>query len=96
MKRLIASALLIVALTACGGGGTNPPPPAPTLVITTKTVPTAVVGQPHSVQLTASGVCTWSEAGTLPSGLTLSTTGLISGTPKESGNFSIEVTCAGN
>jgi hypothetical protein len=65
---------------------------APLLVRTTE-VPDARSGVAYSQTLEASGGTgtgyAWSlEAGTLPSGVTLSTEGILSGTPSESGSFS--------
>lgn len=59
------------------------------------------VGQAYNTQLEAAdgeAPYRWSTASTLPMGLTLSTTGRISGTPEESGtfNFNIEVVDATN
>ena len=65
-------------------------PPA----IITKSLPGGVVGLSYSQTLTAtgSGTITWSEdAGTLPSGLTLSPAGVISGTPTVVGTFNFSV-----
>jgi len=96
MKRLVAYIMLILILAACGGGGTSLPPPPSLVVITTITLPTAVEGKPYNVQLQAtggSGSYTWTETGELPVGLVMSTSGLLSGTPTTSGEFSIEVTC---
>ncbi len=73
--------------------GTPPSPPA----ITTGTLPTGVSGTAYLQTLAASGGLspyTWTVAsGTLPDGLTLSSAGVISGTPGSSGtaNFSIRV-----
>ena len=57
----------------------------PKLTVTTASpLAAGVVGVPYSVQLTASGAgaFTWSVAfGVLPAGLTLSSTGLLAGTP---------------
>jgi Putative Ig domain len=49
---------------------------------------------PYSQQFTAtgSGNPTWTVTGTLPGGLTLSTSGLLSGTPTAAGDFSFKVT----
>jgi subtilisin family serine protease len=58
------------------------PPPAP--VISTASLPKAEVGEPYHVQLAlqVSRRGTWSIAsGTLPDGLTLSSSGVLSGTP---------------
>ncbi|NVJ22117.1 putative Ig domain-containing protein [Myxococcus sp. AM011] len=59
--------------------------------VTTTTVPMAVSGQPYSATLAASGgraPLTWSHVGTLPTGLSLSSSGVISGTPTEQGTRS--------
>jgi hypothetical protein len=66
------------------------PPPTP-LSITVSTLPGATMGKAYSATLTASGGTppyTWSVAsGQLPTGLTLSTSGTISGTPSAAGSF---------
>ena len=70
----------------------NPPPPA---VNTTPVPLPRVVNQPYSFPFTASGYppLTWSESGALPTGLTLdSNTGMLSGTPTQTGSFPITVT----
>lgn len=57
---------------------------------TTSSLASAKVGQPYSAQLTAAGGVTpyvWSLTGTLPPGLTLTSSGLISGTPTSTGVF---------
>ena len=65
------------------------------LVITSTTLPDATEFQAYSQQLQASGGTTpytWSvSAGTLPAGITLSSQGLLSGTPSVSGAFSFTV-----
>lgn len=62
------------------------------LVLTTATLPDATVGEPYSTQLTAEGGLapyTWSVSeGTLPPGLSLSASGVLSGTPTGVGNGS--------
>ena len=70
------------------------------LSITTTTLPGAVEGQAYSFQLAAtggSGTYVWSLAtgSSLPAGLTLSTVGLLSGTPTVSGNFSFTIQVQG-
>ncbi len=64
---------------------------APNPAITTATLPPPVLGSPYSIQLSAAGSggpFTWSLInGSLPNGLTLSTAGLISGTPTAPGTF---------
>jgi Putative Ig domain len=73
----------------------------PALVITTTTVPDATENKAYSFQLTASGGVppyTWSVfSGTLPSGITLSSSGLLSGTATVTGafNFTAQVTDSG-
>lgn len=74
------------AASSGGGGGTTPTPPpvTPLLQVTTTGIPPALVGTPYSVQLTASngvGSLKWTALDLLPAGLTLSATGLLSGTP---------------
>ena len=73
----------------------TPPPPA-TLTITTLSIAPLTKNVPYSQQLSATGGAapyTWSvTAGALPTGLTLSSTGLISGTPTIGGSFSFTVT----
>jgi large repetitive protein len=61
------------------------------------TLPAGYTGTPYSAQLQATGGVapySWSSAGPLPPGLTLSLSGLISGTPTTTGtyNFSVEAT----
>ncbi len=57
-------------------------------VITTIILPSAQAGVPYSQQLTATGTSpiTWSATG-LPAGMSVSSAGLLSGTPTESGSF---------
>ena len=63
------------------------------ITITPSTLSTATVGTAYSQQMTATGgvgTKTWSvKSGTLPVGMTLSSSGLLSGTPTDTaGNFS--------
>jgi len=64
----------------------------PTLIITTNSLPSGTVIQAYSATLTASGgtgIQTWELAGgSLPIGLNLSSTGMISGTPTTAGTSS--------
>lgn len=68
---------------------------SPALLITTSTLSAATVGSPYSATLAGTGglgTYSWSLAsGTLPAGLTLSSTGVISGTPTTAGTASITV-----
>ena len=68
-------------------------------VITTTTLPNGTLGSYYSRKLIATGTepITWIvETGTLPTGLTLSTTGTISGTPTVANNFNFTVKAANN
>jgi len=63
--------------------------------ITTATLPTAFVNLSYSQTLAVSGGTApyvWSNTGALPPGLSLSTGGLISGTPTVSGTYNFTVT----
>jgi hypothetical protein len=72
--------------------------PATPPQITTTSVPGGTATQPYNFEVQATGgigELTWSlSAGTLPVGLTLSSTGAISGTPTSEGlsNFTVKVT----
>jgi hypothetical protein len=93
----VFSSLAVVLLTSgCGSGGAStgttankPQQPAPPsvpqpLTISTLSLSPALVGNPYSVQLTATnGIppLTWSASGLVPSGLKLSSSGLLSGIP---------------
>ena len=69
-------------------------PPAP-LAVATSSLPDATVGTPYSAQLQAAGGTppyTWSvSAGLLPAGLSLGSSGAISGTPSADGTFNFTV-----
>ena len=63
-------------------------------VITTTTLPNGVTGTAYNQTLTATGTTpiTWTlESGNLPNNLTLSTAGVISGTPTTDGTFNFTV-----
>jgi hypothetical protein len=71
------------------------PAPAPTITITS--LPGGTVGQAYRQTLAATGdrPITWSiDKGTLPGGLTLSTAGVISGTPTRADIFNFTVKAA--
>ncbi|MGE5717773.1 MAG: Ig-like domain repeat protein, partial [Acidobacteriota bacterium] len=62
---------------------------------TSGSLPAAVVGVPYSYAFTSvggSGAVFWTSTGTLPTGLTLASGGLLSGTPSGSGSFTFTVT----
>ena len=69
---------------------------APTIAVTPATIATAIAGTAYSVALAGSGaVAPYSFSlggGTLPTGITLSATGVLSGTPTASGSFPFSVT----
>ena len=70
------------------------PPAGTTPTITTTTLPNGRVGTVYGQTLTATSATTVTWAvygGTLPGGLTLSTSGVISGTPTTSGTFNFTV-----
>lgn len=101
---ILASLLLgMLVFGGCGGGSSGPSTPAQSLSVATKTLPAGQVGNAYAVTLAASGGTapyTWSLAsGALPSGLSLSSTGAISGTPTagvSAGALTVEVTDAEN
>ena len=67
------------------------------LTISTAAVPPASVGAAYSIALTATGGAasyTWTVSGTLPPGLTMSSAGVISGTPTEAGTFTFTAQAA--
>lgn len=81
-----------------GSGGTPPPPPAPAspaLSITTGGLPAADVGTSYTLTLAASGgsgAKSWTiAAGSLPSGVSLTSDGVLSGTPTAPGTTTFTV-----
>jgi Peptidase A4 family len=72
-----------------------PPPATPALSIVVTPLPSAAAGSPYSATLVATGGTSpyvWSIAsGSLPAGLSLSTTGAITGTPTAVGETSFSV-----
>jgi hypothetical protein len=80
---------------AISGHLVNGPPP----VITTTTLPNALYGIAYSIQMAATGGTgsyTWSlDSGSFPSGITMSSSGLISGTSTATaGTFSVTLKCS--
>jgi hypothetical protein len=93
-------------ITINGAGSPAPgpgpgPAPAPVLSITTSSLPMATVGATYSTTLSASGgsgTKTWTvTAGSLPAGLSLSSNGVVSGTPTAQGtaSFTANVSAGG-
>ncbi|MGK5049962.1 putative Ig domain-containing protein [Janthinobacterium sp. RB2P8] len=71
---------------------------SPTITVTPSTLPAASVATAYSQQLTANGgVAPYAytvSSGSLPAGLTLSSSGLLSGTPTAGGSFTLTVQAA--
>ena len=77
-----------------------------TITVNPPTIPPATTGAPYSqafTHVTGLGTVVWSLTGTLPAGLTFNTTtGILSGTPTQTGSFPFTVTatdsnsCAGS
>jgi hypothetical protein len=78
-----------------GDGLPNLADPSPLLLVTTATLPVATNGAAYSFALQGGGGVppfTWSlVSGTLPNGLTLSSSGVIAGTPTQYGDFNLRV-----
>jgi hypothetical protein len=74
----------------------GPPAAIPALAITTESLPQAALAHAYRVRLEATGVVTplhWSlTAGSLPDGLELEDSGIISGTATRIGNFRFSLT----
>lgn len=65
------------------------------LAVTTATLPGGTVGKSYSQTLVGTGGATpyvWTETGALPSGLSLSAAGAITGTPTAAGSFTFTAT----
>jgi hypothetical protein len=95
-----------ITINGAGAGGPGPgpspaPTPIPALSITTSGLPEATVGAAYSTTLSASGgsgAKTWTvAAGSLPAGLSLSSNGVMSGTPTAPGtaSFTAKVSAGG-
>jgi parallel beta-helix repeat protein len=87
------SAAFNYAMEIVGFKGASSTAPAP-LAISTTTLPAATVGRPYSANLAATGGVTpytWSASG-LPSGLSISSNGTVSGTPTTSGTRTASLT----
>src|SRR6185437_5714146 len=91
-------ALVGGGLAGCSSGNKGPVPGGPPLALAATSLPAVTSGANYSAAISASGGTSpyqWSiSAGTLPAGLTLGPTGVISGTPTASGtsSFTVQVT----
>jgi hypothetical protein len=85
--RLLPGLMLSGMLLACGGGGSHPP--SNPLSVTTTSLSQGQTGVAYSASLSATGGTapySWSvKSGSLPAGLSLSTSGAISGTATTAG-----------
>lgn len=96
--RSLIATLGLAALAACSGSDTIEPTPA--VVVSGTALPVGVVGTVYSHSLAATGgdgTFTWTLAsGSLPPGLSLSSSGSLSGTPTAAGSsdFSVRVSSA--
>ena len=104
-----ATATLVLDTTLVGTGAevrsasiatataTPPPPVVAPVTITTTALLAGVVSQQYSAALAASGghgTFVWSATGALPAGLTLATSGVISGVPVSQGHSTFTVRAA--
>jgi uncharacterized protein (TIGR03437 family) len=80
-----------------GGGGGEEPPPTPLTITTNAVLPTTMVGNAYAVSFNAANgqePYSWNSTGALPDGLSLSSGGVLSGTPTAAGTaqFTVSVT----
>ncbi len=93
---VVCGVLFSAAIIGCGGGGGSTPPPATLTISTGATLPVGVVTSVYGpVTIAATGGTppyTWSvSSGTAPAGLSLSTSGVLSGTPTTAGSVSFTI-----
>src|SRR5579864_751863 len=92
MRRAWFARLAAAAVLVCFAA-----PAQSAIAISPATLPNWTVNVAYSQTLSASGClvsCAWSATGTLPTGLSLSSSGVISGTPSATGSFNFTVTAA--
>jgi len=101
----LAAGMLVfsAAFIGCGGGGDSSSPPPPPVIDTASPLPSGTVGTAYSQTFAASSGTppySWSvTSGTLPAGLTLSTAGILSGTPTtvvDNSSFMVQVSGGDN
>ena len=91
------SSVTVYPASASSSSPTTPTIPTNTDVapaITTTELDPATVGKAYSFQLLASAGATWTVKGKFPDGLSMSSTGLITGTPTKQGSKKITFTAA--
>ncbi len=96
VRRILSVSVIASVMVLAGCGGSSAPPPIPPVISTSPIPPpgTDNVAYPGFAFTVASGGTapfTWSETGALPSGLVLSSSGQLSGTPTITGSFPITV-----
>lgn len=99
-RLIVVAGTFLMVLAGCGGGGgsTPPNPPATLTISTTSPLTAGTVGIAYTLTFAATGGTgpyTWSvNTGTLPGGLTLSSAGVLSGTPTAAGSsvFTVKAT----
>jgi uncharacterized repeat protein (TIGR03803 family) len=94
-----ASGTVMLSLTITDGAGCQASNSANvsiggSVTVGPATIPNGTAGVPYSQQFTPSSGATFSETGMLPTGLTLSSSGLLSGNPTQTGSFPITVTAS--
>ena len=91
-RSLFAASLVITALSGCFDGGSSGPPP-PTITASSPPPGTTGVAYPGYTFSATGGTrpLTWSESGSLPPGLSLSSGGQLSGNPTTAGTYPITV-----
>ena len=90
--RLFGAVLVTVFAAGCGGGGSSGPS-QPQISAEAPSGTTGVAYSAFAFTVMSGGTApfTWSETGALPPGLSLSSSGQLSGTPTRAGTFPISV-----
>jgi Putative Ig domain len=92
---ILGTVLAGLLLASCGGGGGGGSGSAQLMISDDAPLGTTGVAYPtFTFTVTSGGTApfTWSETGTLPRGLSLSSTGQLSGTPVLAGTFPVNIT----
>jgi hypothetical protein len=90
---VLCGLLFSAAIIGCGGGGGTTPPPATLTITTSGTLPVGVVSSVYGpVTISATGgTAPYMWSGTPPAGLSLSSAGVLSGTPTAAGTTSFTI-----